>query len=116
MSSVMPCNTLLRPNDLLTWLNFNKGSDEGIVFNERFFKESPNLVPELLPKFQHLEEVVRVIDVSAVANGQVMRILMNGELDEAVSTSANRTIQRVSALIGGAASEYVAAKPLGYLP
>ncbi len=58
--------------------------DEGVTFNEDFFRRSRNLLGDLLPEFASLEDVVRVIDVPAVAEGRVLRILMNGDLGEAV--------------------------------
>jgi len=48
----------------------------------RFSVDQP--VHELLPEFAALRDVVRVIDVPAAANGQVLRILMNADLDEAI--------------------------------
>ncbi len=62
--------------------------DEGVVFNEAFFHSSRNLLRDLLPDFADLEEVVRVIDVPAVADGRVLRILMNAEVEQAVGILA----------------------------
>ena len=59
--------------------------DEGIRFNELFLKRSRNLLPELLPDYAFLADVVRVIDVPKVADGKVVQVLMNAELDEAVA-------------------------------
>jgi pyruvate,water dikinase len=58
--------------------------DPGVTFNEAFFRGSPNELPTLLPELAHLSDVVRVIDVARASKGLVMRILMNGENDEAV--------------------------------
>jgi hypothetical protein len=58
--------------------------DAGVVFDELFFRRAPNLLARLAPEYAPLEKVVRVIDVPAAASGQVLRILMNAELDEAV--------------------------------
>ena len=58
--------------------------DEGILFNERFLTESPSLLPELLPQFAALSDVVRVIDVPGSTNGRVLRVLMNADLDKAI--------------------------------
>ncbi len=63
--------------------------DEGIVFGDRFLSGSDNLLAELLPDFAHLAEVVRVIDVPAVAEGRVLRVLLNADLDEAVAHLAD---------------------------
>lgn len=54
------------------------------VFNEEFFSGSPSVLTELLPELGRLAEVVRVIDVPKAAGGLVVRILMNGETEDAV--------------------------------
>jgi hypothetical protein len=58
--------------------------DEGIVFDERFLTRTENILSHLLPEYAHLGDVLRVIDVPQVTRGQVLRILMNADLDEAV--------------------------------
>jgi predicted nucleotidyltransferase len=58
--------------------------DPGIQFNEQFFKDSPSILVQLLPECAHLDHVIRLIDVPAVTGGQVLRILMNADLDEAI--------------------------------
>jgi hypothetical protein len=58
--------------------------DEGVLFNEAFFRHAENMLPRLLPEFASLAEVVRVIDVPQAADGRVLRVLMNADLDEAV--------------------------------
>ncbi|MFN2251562.1 MAG: PEP/pyruvate-binding domain-containing protein [Anaerolineae bacterium] len=58
--------------------------DEGIRFNERFLRGAPNLLPEILPEFAHLADVVRVIDVPASSGGRVLRVNMNADLGEAL--------------------------------
>ena len=40
---------------------------------------------ELLPEFAHLSETLRVIDVPRESNGQILRVLMNAEIDQAVA-------------------------------
>ena len=44
-----------------------------------------NLLAELLPEFADLADCVRVIDVPAVTGGQVLRVYLNADLDEAVA-------------------------------
>ncbi|MBK7140763.1 MAG: nucleotidyltransferase domain-containing protein [bacterium] len=58
--------------------------DPGIQFNEQFFKDSPSIFTQLLPESAHLDRVIRLIDVPAVTGGQVLRILMNADIDEAI--------------------------------
>jgi pyruvate,water dikinase len=63
--------------------------DEGIVFNERFLRDSPNILPDMLPEFADLADVVRLIDVPQATGGRVLRVLMNAELNEAVGILAS---------------------------
>jgi hypothetical protein len=39
----------------------------------------------MLPEYQHLDDVVRVIDVPAAADGRVLRVVQNADLDEALA-------------------------------
>lgn len=54
------------------------------VFDERFFTDSANPLPELLPEFAHLADTLRVIDVAREREGRVLHVLMNADLDVAV--------------------------------
>ncbi|MBN2561051.1 MAG: nucleotidyltransferase domain-containing protein [Phycisphaerae bacterium] len=62
--------------------------DDGVVFNELFFNRSPNVLADLLPEAADLAGTVRVIDVPQSADKQVLCILMNADLDEAVGILA----------------------------
>jgi hypothetical protein len=66
--------------------------DPEVIFNEAFFRRTPNALPSLAPEFEELAEVLRVIDVPRAAEGRVLRILMNGDLDEAVGLLAAPTV------------------------
>lgn len=61
---------------------------EGAVVNEAFLRRTPNALADLLPEYRHLAPVVRVIDVAKAADGQVLQVLMNADLDEAVGLLA----------------------------
>jgi pyruvate,water dikinase len=54
------------------------------TFQEDFFHGGENILPQLLPEFATLAEVVHVIDVPQTTGGKVLRVLMNADLDEAV--------------------------------
>jgi hypothetical protein len=58
--------------------------DPDILFDELFLRRSRNILPDILPEFAAMAEVVRVIDVPAEASGQVLHILLNADLDQAV--------------------------------
>ena len=54
------------------------------IFAQDFFRGSPNVLADLLPEFEFLSPVLRVIDVAAVAEGQEVRVVMDGERDMAL--------------------------------
>lgn len=59
--------------------------DPGTVFRAAFFEKSPNGLEELLPGDAGQAEVVRVLDVSAVANGRLLEIVMDAGRGEAMA-------------------------------
>ncbi|MBN1511313.1 MAG: nucleotidyltransferase domain-containing protein [Phycisphaerae bacterium] len=58
--------------------------EEDVVFNEAFLLNSANILANLAPDYAYLEDTIRVIDVPNSTGGQVLRILMNAELDQAL--------------------------------
>ena len=62
--------------------------DPGIVFNERFLAKSKNILPDILPSYEYLQNTVRVIDVPASSDGLILKVLMNADLDEAMGMLA----------------------------
>jgi pyruvate, water dikinase len=58
--------------------------DAGVMFNEAFLRESPSILASILPEFAELDPVVRVIDVPRQTAGQVLRVLMSADSDEAI--------------------------------
>jgi hypothetical protein len=59
--------------------------DESIIFNEEFLTKSKNILPDILPKFDHLSDVIRVIDVPDSTKGKHLKVLMNAITDQAVA-------------------------------
>jgi hypothetical protein len=91
--------------------------DPKVIFNELFFTRSENILPEILPDFAHVAETVRVIDVPRQTNGQVLQILLNSEIDEAVgileeADSEGRAPERTRRTTGAGGSVW----PGGSLP
>ena len=58
--------------------------DAGIVFNRAFLMEAHNQFAPLVPEYADLAGTIRVIDVPAAAGGQVLKVLMNADQDEAI--------------------------------
>ena len=56
----------------------------GVVFNWRFFRESPNVLADLLPDAAEYAGIVRVIDVPAVAQGRLLDVVMDDEESKAL--------------------------------
>jgi predicted nucleotidyltransferase len=67
--------------------------DRGITFKEDFFLDAENILGELLPEYKHLEGNIRVIDVPSTSNGQILKILLNADQDQAVGLLANPTTE-----------------------
>jgi hypothetical protein len=56
--------------------------DSQVVFNEKYLLSQKNLLPELLPEFTYLAEVVRVLKLPASCP---LQVLMNAERSQAVA-------------------------------
>ena len=58
--------------------------DDGIIFNEKFLKDSPNALAEILPNFAHLSDTLHLIDVPKCTDGMILKVLMNADVDKAL--------------------------------
>jgi len=58
--------------------------NDQVIFKEAFFTQSPNSLSRYLPAYKDLEDVLKVIEVSQVYEGQILHILMNADLEKAV--------------------------------
>jgi len=58
--------------------------EKAVVFASDFFRESPNSLAGLLPEYEFLSPIVRVIDVPAVTGGLEVRVVMDGEREFAL--------------------------------
>ena len=63
--------------------------DDEVIFKEDFFLKSPNILTLLLPEMQHLEKVIKVIDVRAIYPDKVLEVLMNSDRSLAVAMMVN---------------------------
>jgi len=62
--------------------------DDDSFLNMRLLHASHNLLTAMLPEYERLSDVVRVIDVPSASGGRIIRVLMNSELDEAIAVLA----------------------------
>lgn len=58
--------------------------DDGVIFNQGFLNRKDSILSKVLPEYSHLDHVLRVVDVPKVAEGQILKVLLNADLDEAV--------------------------------
>lgn len=65
--------------------------DYGITFNEEFLKNSRNMLPDILPDFRNFANVVHVINIPESANGEIIKVLLNADKDQAVAMLAEPT-------------------------
>lgn len=59
--------------------------DPGIIFNYNYLLGGYNILPDILPEYENISNVLRVIDVPKHTKGMVLRVLMNADLDEAIA-------------------------------
>jgi len=65
--------------------------DDGIIFNRTFLHASENALSRLCPEYAGLSDTVRLIDVPQATGGQILRVLFNADLDEAVAIIASQS-------------------------
>jgi hypothetical protein len=68
--------------------------EKGMVFNEAFFRKSENIFAQLAPEYGYLSDVVKVIDVDKCTGGQILKVLINGDFQEAVAFINEPSIQK----------------------
>ena len=73
--------------------------DREIIYNEIFFTGSDNMLPDILPEYEHLSDVIRVIDVPKRTGGVILKILLNADLGEAVAYFTEASLSGESSII-----------------
>ena len=63
--------------------------DPPSYFNWDFFDTAPNLLPDLLPRDAGFQDIITVIDVSALTDGKQLEIIMSTDEDEALGYLRN---------------------------
>lgn len=63
--------------------------DPGAVFNEAFFRGAPDVLAELAPELAGLAPALRVIDVERASPGLRLRVVMDGDAEQAVGYLAS---------------------------
>jgi len=58
--------------------------EDGVVFNQAFLRSASNQLAALVPEYADLASAVRVVEIPEAAGGQVLKVLMNADQDEAI--------------------------------
>jgi hypothetical protein len=53
--------------------------EDGVIFADDFFKNSPNSLADLLPEYEYLSNVIKVIDIPGSTAGCELNIVMDAE-------------------------------------
>ena len=59
--------------------------EKGSIYNHEFFTNAPNVLAQIVPECAALSHVVKLIDVPGTTHGQVVRLVMNADLDQALA-------------------------------
>jgi len=62
--------------------------NQDVKFNMRFLNTPRSILHKLLPEYEYLDHVIKVIDVADESRGRVLQVYMNSELDEAIAVLA----------------------------
>lgn len=65
--------------------------DKDVIFNRNFFMKNSNTLTRYAPEYEHLSDVVRVINVRESTGGAIVRILMNADEDFAMAIITDPT-------------------------
>jgi hypothetical protein len=59
--------------------------DKSVIFNEEFLKTSPNMLSKYVSWAEKYERVVRLVDVSEITGGKIIRLIMDGDAGKALA-------------------------------
>jgi hypothetical protein len=80
--------------------------EPGNIFSKKFISSCPNSLPELLPQYEHLANVVKVIDIPTSTDRKVLHVYLNASLkkaaaiisDPVIDQNANRSPYKTSSI------------------
>ncbi|MBE5965599.1 MAG: pyruvate, phosphate dikinase [Lachnospiraceae bacterium] len=58
--------------------------DPDILFNQAFFRGSRNSLPDILPSYAYLQDIVKIIKIEETFFNRELTVLMNGDLQRAI--------------------------------
>jgi hypothetical protein len=59
--------------------------EQGIVFNEKFLQQSPNVLGRICPQYKYIENVVRLLCIPEITHGGKLSVVMDGEAGKALA-------------------------------
>ncbi len=59
--------------------------NDNVVWNDPFFRNSTNMLKEIVPEYGDLSRIITVVDVSREREGKVLRVLQNADLNAAIA-------------------------------
>jgi hypothetical protein len=68
--------------------------DSGVIFNESILTSQSNVLTQIVPGFEHLGHVLRVIDIPASTGGGTVQVLMNQDQEHAIALIRDSPGQR----------------------
>jgi len=69
--------------------------ENGTIYQQEFFKNAPNMLARILPEYELFSHIVKLIDIPHTTNGQVVRFVMNADIDQALAYLANPSIREL---------------------
>jgi hypothetical protein len=67
--------------------------DPGVIFNEPFLLNSENILGQVTPEVKRWEQVVRVIHVPSVGNGEFLQVYLDGNAQKGVGFLGPRQLR-----------------------
>ncbi|MBN2572751.1 MAG: PEP/pyruvate-binding domain-containing protein [Ignavibacteriales bacterium] len=65
--------------------------DEDVVFNEEFFNGAKNSLINFAPEFTRIADTLKIIDISAVSENEILKVLINADVNKAVAVLMKKT-------------------------
>ena len=75
------------------------------AFQQDFLTKSPNSLPQLVPQYAHLSDIIRVINLPATQKGACLRVLMNADMNLAAGILCREGEQGIGLQIPGTKKE-----------
>lgn len=65
--------------------------EKDVIFNADYLFNSKNILADILPEFSQFADVIHVVDVPSNSNGNILRILLNADLEKGIGLLVSPT-------------------------